>query len=164
MKLLVFSVSSPSITPSLKLDDQLCFALYAAARAMTRAYRPLLAPLALTYPQYLVLLALWERNGATVGTLGEWLDLDTGTLTPLLKRMAASGLIRRSRSRTDERAVEIWLTEHGRALRAQAEGVPATIANSVGLPVDDALALRQGLRELTRKLNASNRIDATYPL
>jgi len=119
MHYLVLAMPSPSITPSLKLDDQLCFALYAAARAMTRAYRPLLAPLALTYPQYLVLLALWERDGATVGTLGEWLDLDTGTLTPLLKRMAALGLIHRSRSRTDERTVEIWLTEHGRALRVQ---------------------------------------------
>ena len=104
----------------LRLDEQLCFALYAASRAMTHAYQPFLAPLQLTYPQYVVMLVLWERDGSTVGEIGERLRLDSGTLTPLLKRLEGLGYVTRRRSAEDERRVLIHLTVEGRELRAKA--------------------------------------------
>jgi DNA-binding MarR family transcriptional regulator len=109
---------------SLRLDDQLCFPLYAAARAVQQRYRPLLAELGLTYPQYLVMMVLWETDGPSVSALGQRLMLDSGTLTPLLKRMEAAGLLERRREQADGRIVTAHLTDAGRALRAQAEGVP----------------------------------------
>jgi MarR family transcriptional regulator, organic hydroperoxide resistance regulator len=101
---------------ALRLDRHLCFALYSASRAMTAAYRPILSELNITYPQYLVLLVLWEEGRITVGNLGERLQLDSGTLSPLLKRLAANGFVRRERSLADERSVEVTLTDAGRRL------------------------------------------------
>ncbi|MFY0578782.1 MarR family winged helix-turn-helix transcriptional regulator [Cystobacter fuscus] len=103
------------MTDVLRLDDQLCFALHAASRAMTGAYQPLLEELGVTYPQYLVLMALWEEDGARVSRLGERLYLDSATLTPLLKRLESRGLVERRRSQVDERVVEVFLTPEGRA-------------------------------------------------
>jgi DNA-binding MarR family transcriptional regulator len=130
----------------LHLDDQLCFALYHASRALTRAYAPLLEPLGLTYPQYLVLLVLWERDGVTVKELGERLALDSGTLTPLLKRLAQQGLVSRKRGEADERVVHIHLTAPGRALRTKAKKVPLELACRAGYD----LASERSMRELAR--------------
>jgi DNA-binding MarR family transcriptional regulator len=113
----------------LRLDRQVCFPLYAASNLINRLYRPVLARLGLTYPQYLVMLVLWEQEPQTVGGLGARLYLDSGTLTPLLKRMEAAGLVARQRDTEDERRVQIALTDKGRALRAQAAHVPETMAN-----------------------------------
>ncbi|MGY4102589.1 MarR family winged helix-turn-helix transcriptional regulator [Nocardia sp. R16R-3T] len=137
---------------NLTLDEQLCFPLYAASRAMTAAYRPKLAQLGLTYPQYLVMLALWERDGRSVGDICHALSLDSGTLSPLLKRLEAAGLIERRRSAADERRVDIQLTERGRALRAEACGIPAEMAESCGLSAAEVVALRETLRRLTHAL------------
>ncbi len=135
--------------PQLELDRQLCFALYSASRAMTRAYGSLLADLGLTYPQYLVLLVLWERpeQAVTVGRVGELLHLDSGTLTPLLKRLEGMGHLRRQRDPEDERRVLIELTPDGLALREQAAGVPRALARRIGL---SAAGLEQLRDELTR--------------
>ena len=111
----------------LKLDNQLCFAVYSTSLAMTRLYKPLLDKLGLTYPQYLVMLALWEQDGPMVSVLGERLSLDSGTLTPLLKRLEASGLVARVRDVADERRVHITLTAAGRRLKAKAASVPACL-------------------------------------
>src|SRR5690606_35495273 len=108
----------------LSLDEHLCFALYSASRAMTAAYRPLLTELGITYPQYLVLLVLGEEGDISVGRLGERLQLDSGTLSPLLKRMEAGGIVRRQRSETDERQVEVALTTEGKRLRRKAHCIP----------------------------------------
>ncbi|WP_405163375.1 MarR family transcriptional regulator [Nocardia sp. NBC_01499] len=138
----------------LTLDEQLCFPLYAASRAMTAVYRPKLERLGLTYPQYLVMLALWERDGRSVGEVCHALALDSGTLSPLLKRLEAAGLVRRRRAADDERRVDIELTERGRELRAEARGIPAEMAEACGLSVDEFLALRATLRRLTSALSA----------
>ena len=122
----------------LQLDRQLCFALYSSSLAMTKLYKPLLDPLGLTYPQYLVLLVLWEGDGLAVGELGARLHLDSGTLTPLLKRLEAAGLVQRERAAEDERRVLIRLTSAGRGLRAKARRVPKELARASGC----------GLREL----------------
>jgi DNA-binding MarR family transcriptional regulator len=135
---------------ALKLDHQLCFALYAASRAVTQAYGPLLEPLGLTYPQYLVMLVLWEQDGVSVGTLGDRLLLDSGTLTPLLKRMESMGLLKRTRSSQDERVVIIALTAQGRALRNKAKGVPAELVCRLGKPTQPHIAqLREQLMAIT---------------
>jgi MarR family transcriptional regulator, organic hydroperoxide resistance regulator len=133
----------------LALDRQLCFALYAATRAMTQLYRPVLDDLGLTYPQYLVLLVLWERESATVSELGAALALDSGTLSPLLKRLEAAGLVTRTRARTDERSVRIGLTETGAALRERAACVPGQLARAVGMPAAEVEELRRTLVRLT---------------
>ncbi|WP_068273822.1 MarR family winged helix-turn-helix transcriptional regulator [Aldersonia kunmingensis] len=133
----------------LALDRQLCFALHAAARATTAVYRPLLDELGLTYPQYLVMLALWERDGQQVTELCARLALDTGTVSPLLKRLAATGLIERQRLETDERRVAIHLTDAGRDLQDRAVGVPRTLAQASELPVDELVSLRESLVRLT---------------
>ena len=112
---------------ALRLDNQLCFALYSASLAMTKLYKPLLDELSLTYPQYLAMLALWEEDGLSVSQLGERLRLDSGTLTPLLKRLEAQGLVSRLRAVEDERRVHLMLTPAGRKLRARAEKVPGCI-------------------------------------
>lgn len=137
---------------ALRLENQLCFALYAASGLVTRAYRPLLEPLGLTYPQYLAMLVLWERGAATVGELGEALALDSGTLTPLLKRLEAAGLVSRRRDPADERRVIVDLTEAGRALKARAADVPAALACKLGLPLEEIIALRSTLQDLARRI------------
>jgi DNA-binding MarR family transcriptional regulator len=144
---------------SLALDDQICFALYSASRAVTRAYTQLLKPLGLTYPQYLTLLVLWEQAGVSVTDIGERLALDSGTLTPLLKRLEQQGLIRRVRSEEDARVVHVQLTPKGRALKAKAKAVPATLACRGGYELDDQkdraalLSLKTKLTALTARLS-----------
>jgi len=145
----------------LQLEDQLCFALYNASRALTRAYAPLLAPLGVTYPQYLVLLVLWERDGLPVKELGERLTLDSGTLTPLFKRLEQQGLVERRRGEDDERLVRIHLTPDGRALRGKARKIPMELACSAGYElgnersVRDLVRLRDELTALARRLSAN---------
>jgi DNA-binding MarR family transcriptional regulator len=139
---------------SLLLDDQLCFALYAASRAVTARYRPLLDELGLTYPQYLVMLVLWEQDSISVRDLGIALQLESSTLSPLLKRLEASGLLRRERRRDDERSVAIRLTDTGERMREQAAAVPLAIGDAMGLtPAQDALA-KQLLRLITANVAA----------
>lgn len=150
-----------SADPMLELDRQLCFALYRAQRAVTRAYAPLLEPLGLTYPQYLVFLKLWEQDGIGVNELGGCLALDSGTLTPLLKRLEQRGLIERRRDAGDERFVRLYLTPEGRALRTKAKKVPAALAELAGYDLDKpkgfmALThLRDELRALAARLEVA---------
>ena len=136
----------------LSLDEHLCFALYSASRAMTAAYRPLLAELGITYPQYLVLLALGEEGSISVGRLGERLQLDSGTLSPLLKRMEAGGIVRRRRSDTDERQVEVALTTDGKRLLRKAQCIPEQLFPLTGLTPEQAIDLRAGVARLTEAL------------
>ncbi len=137
----------------LLLDAQLCFALYAASNAMTRLYRDRLEPLGLTYPQYLVLLVLWEHDNLTVSQLGERLYLDSGTLTPLLKRMEAAGHISRRRDPADERQVRIGLTPAGQALKASVAEMHAGLACLLPLEPDHLARLRTELRDFAASLN-----------
>jgi DNA-binding MarR family transcriptional regulator len=134
---------------SLRLDDQLCFSLYAASRALTAMYTPLLAPLGLTYPQYLVMLVLWEADGQSVKTIGDRLALDSGTLTPLLKRLEVQGLVTRARSTTDERVVEIHLSTEGKRLKQRAKSIPEKLVCKMGVPVTDIARLRDELNAIT---------------
>jgi DNA-binding MarR family transcriptional regulator len=129
----------------LALDRQLCFALYSASLAMTKLYKPLLSPLGLTYPQYLVMLALWEEDGQSVSALGHRLALDSGTLTPLLKRLQAQGELTRERDSHDERRVIVRLTDAGRKLKIKARKVPPQVAQASGCDVSE-------IGELTRQL------------
>jgi len=138
----------------LALDRQLCFALYAASLAMTKAYKPLLAPLGLTYPQYLVMLVLWEADGISVSALGERLTLDSGTLTPLLKRLQAQGLLQRQRDAADERRVLLRLSPAGRRLKAQALAVPQAVACASACDLQQIQQLTAQLTALRRQLNA----------
>jgi MarR family transcriptional regulator, organic hydroperoxide resistance regulator len=137
------------------LDRQLCFALYNASRAFTNLYRPLLEDLGLTYPQYLVMLVLWERESLTVKELGSALRLDSGTLSPLLKRLQARGLLTRHRGEQDERSVAVAITEDGRALRQQARGIPGRVVSATGMEITGAIELRTTLHELTDALDAA---------
>ena len=139
---------------SLRVDDQLCFALYAASRAVTQRYRPLLDELGLTYPQYLVMLALWERGPTTVKGIGELLQLDYGTLSPLLKRLELSGLVERRRRSDDERTVEVTLTAAGQSLRTRAKRIPQVIVDSYNLDEAEFTALRATLRTLAESVAA----------
>jgi len=132
----------------LQLDHQLCFALYSASLAMTKLYKPLLEPLGLTYPQYLVMLALWQDDGLSVSELGERLQLDSGTLTPLLKRLEAAGSIQRLRDTEDERRVRLQLTAAGRALKSRARAVPEAVACASGCRLDELTALTARLKSL----------------
>jgi DNA-binding MarR family transcriptional regulator len=143
-----------STQPGLGLDDQLCFALYSASRAVTARYRPLLDELGLTYPQYLVMLALWGSGPATVGELGRRLHLDSGTLSPLLKRLEASELISRRRRSQDERSVEVVLTGSGHRLRERATCLPAAIGTATGLDAAGAARMVGELRALTDAVRA----------
>ena len=143
------------VAEQLRLDNQLCFALYAASGLVTRAYRPLLEPLGLTYPQYLAMMALWEKAPRTVSDLGEALGLDSGTLTPLLKRMEGAGLVTRTRDRADERRVQITLTDQGAALQAKAAGVPFALACALDLPGEEIVALRATLQDLARRMRGT---------
>ena len=137
-----------AISDSLRLDDQMCFALYAASRALTGVYRPLLDELGLTYPQYLVMLVLWENGPSSVKDVGAALHLDYGTLTPLLKRLQAMGLVERRRSVEDERSVEVTLTEEGAALRERVTDVPVQISQALALTADETSSLRDLLRQV----------------
>jgi len=139
----------------LTLGNQLCFAVYSTAHAFNRVYKPLLDRLGLTYPQYLVMLALWERDGVPVKDIGERLFLDSGTLTPLLKRLEAAHLIKRSRSREDERQVLVALTSQGQALKEKARGVPPAILAASGCSIGELTALKKNLVALRDQLNAA---------
>lgn len=133
----------------LKLDQQLCFALYSTSLAMTKMYKPILGELGLTYPQYLVMLVLWEHGKVSVSDLGARLTLDSGTLTPLLKRLESSGLVHRERDAEDERRVLVSLTDAGRSLREAAAGIPEKLLCAMQCSVEDIQALTtrlQGLR------------------
>jgi MarR family transcriptional regulator, organic hydroperoxide resistance regulator len=149
-----YAPATPAPAPSLAFDDQLCFALYAASRALTARYRPLLDELGLTFPQWLVMLLLWEDSPMTVGQLGRRLLLDSGTLSPLLSRMEAAGLVTRSRSQVDERTVEIRPTEAGTALRERALDVPPIICEATGMSDEARDELNIVLRSLTSTLTA----------
>ncbi|OIJ62781.1 MarR family transcriptional regulator [Streptomyces mangrovisoli] len=135
------------------LQDQLCFALYAASRAVTARYRPLLDALGLTYPQYLVMLVLWERDAVSVREVGAALQLESSTLSPLLKRLEASGLLSRERRADDERSVAIRLTEAGAALRERARAVPCAIGDAMGLTAEQDTAAKELLRLVTANVS-----------
>ena len=141
--------------------DMLCFSVYSAAHAFNRAYRSLLAPHGLTYPQYLVLLLLWAEDSRTVSELGAPLFLDSGTLTPLLRRLESAGHVRRERDVRDERQVRICLTESGRALEAELADVPAAIGCAVGLSASDLGRLTAQIRELGLTLRAAGGLDVS---
>ena len=137
---------------ALLLDNQLCFALYSTSLAMTKLYKPMLEELGLTYPQYLAMLALWERDGLMVSELGEKLFLDSGTLTPLLKRLEAAGFIARIRDVQDERRVHITLTAAGRRLKAKAQKIPGCILTAAQCSVPELIGLTQQVRGLRERL------------
>jgi DNA-binding MarR family transcriptional regulator len=137
----------------LRLEQQLCFAVYSASHAFTRFYKPLLARLGVTYPQYLALLVLWEEDGLSVSAIGDRLLLDSGTLTPVLKRLEALGLVTRTRSKADERQVLVGLTEQGRAMRKGAEDFPAQIHNASECTGEELETLRRALIALRRNLD-----------
>lgn len=132
----------------LKLDNQICFPLYAATREMTKLYRPLLTELNITYPQYLVLLVLWETERISVKALGEKLYLDSGTLTPMLKRMEENGLIKRARLKEDERVVEVTLTEQGKQAEEQAEKIPLKFLEQANLDEEEFIQLKRILMKM----------------
>ena len=137
------------------LDEQLCFALYTASRAMTSCYRPMLDAMGLTYPQFLVLLVLWERGDSSVTGIGTALQLETGTLSPLLKRLETTGFITRTRQAEDERSVVVGLTDAGRALEERAATVQREVNDATGMTDDEIAALRATLRRLTGNLRAT---------
>ena len=145
---------SPSSDAALLLDNQLCFALYSASLAMTKLYKPLLDELGLTYPQYLVMLVLWEGDGLMVSELGQRLSLDSGTLTPLLKRLETAGLVSRLRDAADERRVHIHLTAAGRRLKTRAAKVPACVLAASQCSIPELLQLTSQVRALRERLAA----------
>jgi DNA-binding MarR family transcriptional regulator len=144
----------------LALERQVCFALSVAARNVVAVYRPVLEPLGLTHPQYLVMLALWQHGSLSVKDLSGLLQLDPGTLSPLLKRLEAAGLLRRERDPKDQRNLALALTAEGRALREKAEAVPAGIVERLGMPVDELISLQGALTEV---IAASQRALAAAP-
>ncbi|WP_189949079.1 MarR family winged helix-turn-helix transcriptional regulator [Streptomyces alanosinicus] len=154
------TASSPADTDWLRLDRQICFSLHAASRAFNGVYRVILKDLGLTYPQYLVMLVLWEYGDVPVKTLGEHLRLDSGTLSPLVKRLEAAGLVRRERSARDERSVQVRLTEEGAALRERALRVPRRIMGATGFDLAEITDLRERLDQLTTALDAAALTEA----
>jgi len=148
------SAKNHSADLPLRLDNQLCFAVYSTAHAFNRVYKPLLDRLGLTYPQYLVMLVLWERDDLPLKDIGERLFLDSGTLTPLLKRLEAAGLIKRTRGTEDERLVLIALTPAGEALREKARAVPQAILASSACSLSELSAMKNDLIALRERLNA----------
>jgi len=147
---------APTPLPPLALEQHLCFALYATSLAMTKLYKPVLEPLGLTYPQYLVMVVLWEGDGLTVSQLGERLGLDSGTLTPLLKRLESADLVQRLRDAADERRVLLRLTAAGRALKEPATAVPRALAAASGCTLDELVDLKTKLQTLRQRLNESS--------
>lgn len=155
--------TTPAAAPTadwLRLDQQICFSLNAASRAFGGVYRVILKDLGLTYPQYLVMLVLWEHGELPVKKLGEHLRLDSGTLSPLLKRLETAGLVRRERSVRDERSVEVRLTDEGVALRERAVEVPRRILGATGFDIDEIRALRERLDQLTGALDSATLDEA----
>ncbi|CAO4146096.1 MarR family winged helix-turn-helix transcriptional regulator [Methylorubrum aminovorans] len=148
--------SAEVLRDPLLLDNQLCYALYAAAHRMTKSYRPMLERMGLTYPQYLVLLVLWETDGITVSEIGRRLRLDSGTLTPVLKRLETSGLLNRSRRQSDEREVEIALTDQGRALRSEAVAVRQSVMCQLNMSEPEIQAMRADLNALIENLSIAS--------
>ncbi len=141
--------------PDLVLDEFLCFAVYSLGHAFNRAYKPLLEALGLTYPQYVAMVVLWERDDRTVSELGDKLHLDSGTLTPLLKRLEAAGLVQRARDPEDERQVRIRLTKAGQALKEKARAIPAAMLCATGQSAPDLRALKDELLHLRDQLNSA---------
>ena len=146
--------SLPMTTATAPLEAHICFAMYSASRSLTARYRELLAPLGITYPQYLALLVLWETGTITVSQLGERLFLDSGTLSPLLRRMEAAGLIAKSRSVDDERVVEVSLTDAGDAMRSEGPRIGEAICDATGLPLDELIALQRQIAVVAEHVRA----------
>ncbi|KTC13598.1 MarR family transcriptional regulator [Pseudomonas marginalis ICMP 9505] len=146
---------NPNACESLMLDNQLCFALHSTSLLMTKVYKPLLQALGLTYPQYLAMMVLWEEDGLTVGEISSHLLTDPGSLTPLLKRLEAEGLLSRTRSREDERVVVVELTKAGRALQEKAKGVPQCILGASGMALEQLRKLQADLIALRANLQAN---------
>ncbi len=144
--------TAPEVPDALQLENQVCFALSVAARNVVAVYRPFLEPMGLTHPQYLVMLALWQHGPLSVKRLSALLQLDPGTLSPLVKRLESGGLVRRDRDPRDERSLAIALTDRGRALRAEAERIPPGIVQRLGMDLDELTALHGAL---TRVIGAS---------
>lgn len=142
-----------SATDTLQLENQLCFAVYSTNLAINKCYRQWLAPLKLTYPQYLVMLVLWQRDGVTLSQIGEQLFLDSATLTPLLKRLESAGWVLRLRSRDDERQVVITLTPEGRELKEKAKNIPESLRRTLSCNTDDLIILKAQLEQLRQQLN-----------
>lgn len=134
----------------LKLENQLCFPLYAAAREVVKRYRPYLDAIDLTYTQYITMMVMWEEKEITVKALGEKLFLDSGTMTPVLKSLEAKGYVIRKRSTTDERSVSVFLTDSGEALKEKAVDIPAKVAGCVGLDLSEAAALYETLYKILK--------------
>ena len=153
-------MSRKPVTDYLRLDQQLCFPLYAASRLLTRLYQPLLEPLGITYPQYIVVMILWEESPCPVSRVGERAFLASNTLTPLLKRLEQLGFVQRQRTVEDERVVMISLTEEGRALKEKCGCIPMQLFEKIGYPADEALALKGQLDALLQHLNSVNLQDA----
>lgn len=139
----------------LSLDSQLCFALYAASRAITKTYRERLTPAGVTYPQYLVLIVLWETDGATISEIGRKLHLDSGTLTPMMKRLEVDGIVERRRGTRDEREVEVWLTEKGRSLKEIGAHARELVVERLDMSNEEIRALRSELMDVTSRLNSA---------
>ncbi|MDH6253165.1 DNA-binding MarR family transcriptional regulator [Chryseobacterium sp. H1D6B] len=137
---------------SLKLENQICFPLYAIAKEITGLYRPFLDELDITYPQYLVMMVLWENDALTVTNIGDKLFLDSGTLTPLLKRLEAKGFITRKRKKEDERVVQVFLTENGRNLKQTACSVPGKILEKINVQIEDLLELKESIHKILNKI------------
>jgi DNA-binding MarR family transcriptional regulator len=156
--------TAPDSEDMLALERQVCFALSVAARNVVAVYRPVLEPLGLTHPQYLVMLALWQHGPLSVKDLSGLLQLDPGTLSPLLKRLEAAGLLRRERDTQDQRNLALALTDKGRALRAEAERIPAGIVERLGMPVEELLELQTSLgRVITASRQALGVAEADRP-
>lgn len=147
--------NNPDNCDDLLLDNQVCFALHSTSLLMTKVYKPLLQALGLTYPQYLAMMVLWEKDGLTVGEISTRLLTDPGSLTPLLKRLEAEGLLSRTRSREDERVVIVELTEQGRALRDKAQGIPQCILGASGQTLEQLKKLQADLQALRSHLQDS---------
>lgn len=149
-------MSSPLIPAEMRLENQICFAVHSAAHAFAQAYKPLLEPLGLTYPQYLVMLLLWEKDDRSVSELGTPLFLDSGTLTPLLKRLQTQGLIDRTRDRRDERVTRITLTDKGKALAKQGQSIPQAMLCAMGnMDLPHLIALRDQVKALGQTLRTA---------
>ena len=148
---------------NLDLESQFCFALYSTTLALGKTYAPILAELRLTYPQYIVMLALWQEDGLTVRALGERLHLNSGTLTPMLKRMEQAGLVRRSRDKKDERLVRTELTPAGRDLSGRAQHIPCAIAEIIGLPMERLTQIKEELQGICRSLEAAGTTSGAAP-
>ncbi|MGX1616302.1 MarR family winged helix-turn-helix transcriptional regulator [Micromonospora chalcea] len=153
-------MSEPIEEDPLALEQQVCFALSVAARGVVAVYRPLLEPMGLTHPQYLVMLALWQHAPLSVRDLSRLLQLDPGTLSPLLKRLEAAGYVRRERDAADERSLAVTLTAAGQALRAQAERIPPAIVQRLGLPLADLRHLHTALTEVIAAANRAAAVGA----